>query len=159
VRLSASFFMHDFLHSEIADFRGIPNIPDAPDLAIAAGRKLCEQLLEPLQATFGRLTEWLTKRTASERAITVRKAEPMVGWGLFEYYRFYWTPMQHSPPVGFTAIGEQGSEGSSSGANAGGNSGVRPAYPVRASAVSRTPQGSVRCDSRQPRAPASKPVK
>ena len=55
VRLSASFFMRDFLHSEIADFHGIPNIPDTPDLAIAAGRKLCEQLLEPLQATFGRL--------------------------------------------------------------------------------------------------------
>ena len=55
VRLSASFFMRDFLHSEIADFHRIPNIPDAPDLAIAAGRKLCEQLLEPLQATFGRL--------------------------------------------------------------------------------------------------------
>src|ERR1700752_4293823 len=55
VRLSASFFMRDFLHSEIADFHGIPNIPDAPDLAIAAGRKLCEQLLEPLQATFRRL--------------------------------------------------------------------------------------------------------
>jgi hypothetical protein len=54
-RLSASFFMRDFLHSEIADFHGIPNIPDAPDLAIAAGRELCEQLLEPLQATFGRL--------------------------------------------------------------------------------------------------------
>src|SRR6201998_3810855 len=55
VRLSASFFMRDFLHSEIADFHGIRNIPDDPDLAIAAGRKLCEQLLEPLQATFGRL--------------------------------------------------------------------------------------------------------
>jgi len=55
VRLSASFFMRDFLHSEIADFHGIPNILDTPDLAIAAGRKLCEQLLEPLQATFGRL--------------------------------------------------------------------------------------------------------
>jgi len=56
VRLSASFFMRDFLHSEIADFHGIQNIPDAPDLAIAAGRKLREELLEPLQATFGRLT-------------------------------------------------------------------------------------------------------
>ena len=55
VRLSASFFMRDFLHSEIADFHGIPNIPDDPNLAIAAGRKLCEQLLEPLRATFGRL--------------------------------------------------------------------------------------------------------
>jgi hypothetical protein len=55
VRLSRSFFMRDFLHSEIADFNGIPNIPDNPDLAVAAGRKLCEDLLEPLQATFGRI--------------------------------------------------------------------------------------------------------
>ena len=55
VRLSRSFFMRDFLHSEIADFNGIPNIPDDPDLAIAAGRRLCEELLEPLRATFGRL--------------------------------------------------------------------------------------------------------
>ena len=55
VRLSSSFFMRDFLHSEIADLQGIPNIPDDPALAIAAGRRLCEQLLEPLQTTFGRL--------------------------------------------------------------------------------------------------------
>ena len=47
--------MSDFLHSEIADVYGIPNIPDAPEVAIVAGRKLCELLLEPLQATFGRL--------------------------------------------------------------------------------------------------------
>jgi hypothetical protein len=55
VRLSKNFFLRDFLHSEIADFYRIPNIPDDPELAIAAGRKLCEELLEPLQATFGRL--------------------------------------------------------------------------------------------------------
>src|SRR3954451_18788346 len=55
VRLSSSFFMRDFLHSEIADLHGIPNIPDDPDLAIAAGRCLCEELLEPLQVAFGRL--------------------------------------------------------------------------------------------------------
>lgn len=55
VRLSRSFFMRDFLYSEIADFHGIPNLPDAPDLAIEVGRHLCETLLEPLQATFGRL--------------------------------------------------------------------------------------------------------
>ena len=56
VRLSQSFFMRDFLHSEIADFYGVPNIPEDPDQAIAAGGRLCEELLEPLQATFGRLT-------------------------------------------------------------------------------------------------------
>jgi hypothetical protein len=55
VRLSRSFFMRDFLYSEIANFHGIPNLPDDPDLAIAAGKRLCEELLEPLQATFGRV--------------------------------------------------------------------------------------------------------
>jgi hypothetical protein len=53
VRLSESFFMREFLYSEIANFYGIPNIPDDPDLAIAAGKKLCEELLEPLHQTFG----------------------------------------------------------------------------------------------------------
>ncbi|KGD86582.1 hypothetical protein [Rhizobium sp. YS-1r] len=55
VRLSKNFFFRDFLFSEIANFYGIPNIPEDPDLAIEAGRHLCEELLEPLQATFGRL--------------------------------------------------------------------------------------------------------
>ena len=50
VRLSPTFFMRDFLYSEIAGFHGIPNLPDDPDLAIAAGRQLCETLLEPLQS-------------------------------------------------------------------------------------------------------------
>jgi hypothetical protein len=55
VCLSHSFFMRDFLHSEIANFYGVPNIPEDPDQAIAAGRQLCEELLEPLQSAFGRL--------------------------------------------------------------------------------------------------------
>jgi hypothetical protein len=55
VRLSRSFFMRDFLYSEISNVCGIPNLPEDPDLAIAAGRRLCEELLEPLQQTFGRL--------------------------------------------------------------------------------------------------------
>lgn len=55
-RLSPSFFMRDFLHSEIASFYAIPNIPDDPDLAIRAGRGLCETLLEPLRARFGRIS-------------------------------------------------------------------------------------------------------
>ncbi len=54
-RLSQSFFMRDFLFSEIAAIEGVSNLPDDPELAIAAGRGLCENLLEPLQATFGRL--------------------------------------------------------------------------------------------------------
>jgi len=55
VRLSSSFFMRDFLYSEIANLHGMPNIPEDPAAAIEAGSQLCETLLEPLQATFGRL--------------------------------------------------------------------------------------------------------
>jgi hypothetical protein len=54
-RLSENFFLRDFLHSEIASFYGMPNIPDDPELAIEAGTQLCETLLEPLQRSFGRL--------------------------------------------------------------------------------------------------------
>ena len=55
VRLSKSFFMRDFLYSEIANFYGKPNIPENPNLAIEVGKQLCEELLEPLNATFGRV--------------------------------------------------------------------------------------------------------
>jgi hypothetical protein len=55
VQLSKTFYMRDFLHSEISNFYRIPNIPDDPDLAIKVGSRLCETLLEPLQDTFGRI--------------------------------------------------------------------------------------------------------
>lgn len=55
VRLSRHFYMRDFLYSEIGNMHRIANIPDDPDLAIAAGRALCEHLLDPLQETFGRI--------------------------------------------------------------------------------------------------------
>lgn len=55
VRLSKSFFMREFLYSDISNVHGIPNIPDDPDLAIITGKHLCEELLEPLQETFGRI--------------------------------------------------------------------------------------------------------
>nr|WP_306267806.1 hypothetical protein [Pararhizobium sp. IMCC3301] len=55
VQLSKSFIMREFLYSEVANFHGIPNIPDDPDLAIKVGMHLCEELLEPLQATFGKI--------------------------------------------------------------------------------------------------------
>lgn len=56
VRLSENFFMRDFLYSEIAIINGMQNIPDDPDLAITVGKILCETLLEPLQARFGRIS-------------------------------------------------------------------------------------------------------
>lgn len=55
VRLSKHFFMRDFLYSEIGSLHGIPNVPVDPDLAIANGRMLCTELLDPLTETFGRL--------------------------------------------------------------------------------------------------------
>lgn len=55
VRLSKSFFMRDMLHSEIAAVHGLLNVPDDPDLAIKAGTRLCEELLEPLQERWGRV--------------------------------------------------------------------------------------------------------
>jgi hypothetical protein len=55
VRLSRHFFLRDFLQSEIANFHGLQNIPDDPDLAIETGRALCETLLDPLEETFGRI--------------------------------------------------------------------------------------------------------
>ncbi|WP_324261529.1 hypothetical protein U4960_15625 [Altererythrobacter sp. H2] len=55
VRLSKHFFMRDMLHSEIAQFHGLMNVPDDPDLAIEVGERLCEELLEPIQERWGRI--------------------------------------------------------------------------------------------------------
>lgn len=48
--------MRDFLHSEISQITGVPNIPSDPDLAIEVGTRLCSEVLEPIQRTFGRLS-------------------------------------------------------------------------------------------------------
>lgn len=55
VRLSKYFYMREFLYSEIANFHGLQNIPDDPDLAIEHGRAFCTTLLDPLEETFGRV--------------------------------------------------------------------------------------------------------
>jgi len=74
VRLSRNFFMRDFLYSEIAAVHGLSNIPDDPDLAIAAGTRLCEDLLEPLQAAFGRIVIRSAYRSAELNAFGNRMA-------------------------------------------------------------------------------------
>jgi hypothetical protein len=53
IRLSTYFAFRDFLGSEVGNFHGISNVPDNPDLAIAAGQALAENLLDPLVETFG----------------------------------------------------------------------------------------------------------
>lgn len=55
-RLSKHYFMRDFLYSEIAAAHRIPNVPDDAELALEAGRGLCENLLEPLHSIFGHVT-------------------------------------------------------------------------------------------------------
>ena len=47
--------MRNFLNSEIGNFHGVPNIPEDPDTALAAGRRLAVELLDPLFETFGQL--------------------------------------------------------------------------------------------------------
>lgn len=56
IRLSKSFFMRDFLYSEISQIEGIPNVPDDPELAVLAGESLCRNVLEPLQEKLGRIS-------------------------------------------------------------------------------------------------------
>lgn len=64
-RLSRNFYLRDFLYSEIAAIHAIPNVPDDPALAIAAGSRLCEELLEPLHAKFGRIAIRSAYRSAA----------------------------------------------------------------------------------------------
>jgi len=56
IRLSPSFFMRDFLHSEIAQIEQLSNVPDYPDIAIEAGKNLCQNILEPISSHFGRIS-------------------------------------------------------------------------------------------------------
>ena len=72
VQLSKSFFMREFLYSEISQIEGIPNIPDDPDLAIAAGKNLCEKVLEPLQEALGRIS---IRSAFRARAVNAKGAE------------------------------------------------------------------------------------
>ncbi len=55
IRVSKNFFMRDFLYSETANHFRLRNFPDNPDLAIEVAVRLCENVLEPLQAVFGRV--------------------------------------------------------------------------------------------------------
>lgn len=68
-RLSRSFYMRDFLFSDIAAVHGLLNAPDDPGAAIAAGKELCVRLLEPLQAVFGRVAIRSAFRSAEVNAL------------------------------------------------------------------------------------------
>ncbi len=55
-QLSPSFFMRDFLYSEISQIEGIANIPENPEIAIETGKMLCNEVLEPIQQKLGRIS-------------------------------------------------------------------------------------------------------
>ncbi|QQS13395.1 MAG: hypothetical protein IPK81_03870 [Rhodospirillales bacterium] len=71
-RLSRHFFLRDFLYSEVAAVHGLRNVPDDPDLAIEAGGRLCQELLEPLQAAFGRIAIRSAYRSVEMNALCNR---------------------------------------------------------------------------------------
>jgi len=73
IPLSKTFCLRDFLYSEIAAIHGLSNIPDDPDLAIAAGTRLCEELLEPLQDAFGRIVIRSAYRSSEVNALGAAK--------------------------------------------------------------------------------------
>ena len=75
VRLSKHYFMRDFLYSEVAVAHGIANVPDCAELAIRAGRGLCENLLEPLHSIFGHVTIRSAFRSANVNGFGARHGD------------------------------------------------------------------------------------
>ena len=54
VRLSKNFILRDFLYSTECAARGFSNYPEDPDAVIRAAKALCEKVLEPVLAKWGR---------------------------------------------------------------------------------------------------------
>ncbi|MFP6743388.1 MAG: hypothetical protein VCD33_17485 [Alphaproteobacteria bacterium] len=79
VRLSDHFFMRDMLYSEVANFHGLSNIPDDPDLAIATGEKLCQLVLEPLHRAFGGIAVRSAFRSATVNDYCHQRMKPGQG--------------------------------------------------------------------------------
>ncbi len=55
-RLSEHVFMREMLYSEVANFHGLSNLPEDPELALHVGRHLAEEIIEPLKRAFGHVT-------------------------------------------------------------------------------------------------------
>ena len=105
VRLSPHFFMREMLYSEIANFHGLPNIPDDPELAIAAGRQLCEQILEPLRECFGHVSIRSAFRSVTVNEYGAVRREQKYGCGptQWNYARHIWDRRDAHGHMGATA--------------------------------------------------------
>ena len=53
-RLSKNFILRDFLFSAECAVMGLGNLPEDPAMAVRAGRALCDKVLEPVLAHFGK---------------------------------------------------------------------------------------------------------
>jgi hypothetical protein len=102
VRLSKNFFMRDFLYSEISNFYGESNLPSNPELAIAAGKKLCEQLLEPLNSVFGRISIRSAFRSAHLNGIGNEKKHNCAS-NESNYAHHIWDHLDENHQMGATA--------------------------------------------------------
>ncbi len=91
IRLSKSFYMRDFLYSEISNYFSIPNIPDDPDTAIEACSNICNELLEPLNETFGRISIFsgyrspVVNQTGNEKKLNCASNESNYARHIFDY--------------------------------------------------------------------------
>ncbi len=91
VRLSKSFYMRDFLYSEISNIYSVQNIPEYPDIAIKACSSLCNELLEPLNETFGRICIFsgyrslLVNQTGNENKLNCASNESNYAAHIFDH--------------------------------------------------------------------------
>jgi hypothetical protein len=108
VRLSENFFMREMLYSEVANFHGMPNIPDDPALAVEAGEKLCQLILEPLHEAFGGIAVRSAYRSAKVNAFCnekLKQGQPAYYCGDNEYSaaRHIWDLRDADGHLGATA--------------------------------------------------------
>jgi len=103
-RLSLYFHMRDFLHSEIGNFHGRPNIPDEPDLAIKAGKRLCEELLDPIVETFGPIAVRSSYRSSELNHFGATEVKPQkCSSNAANHARHIWDRLDRNDHMGATA--------------------------------------------------------
>ncbi len=103
VRLSKHYFMRDFLYSEVAVAHGIANVPDDAELAIKAGRGLCENLLEPLRSVFGHVTIRSAFRSANVNGFGAKQGNMNIAGNEANFAHHIWDHRDPDGHVGATA--------------------------------------------------------
>jgi len=101
-RLSPNFFLRDFLHSEIAEVEGIANVPVDPELAVEAGKNLCLQVLEPIQAQLGKVSVRSAYRSPDVNRIGNQKKYNCAS-NEYNYGRHIWDVRDEAGNFGATA--------------------------------------------------------